>query len=214
MDPVTGYVISSGLASLFGGLFGNKGSKSQAKASVKSTQIGSAAATEAARIESEAMLKAAEMAAKAEEAKLAFTRETEATRKAEWQAVQDKNYAEYMAREGRLTPYRQTGAGALGRLNARMGGGGAATETLGGLMAPQTFERPTYPPPPSTPGAPPPGASAPPRAPSTGPRPLWDTTGQVVAFILPDGTIQRLSPQQSLARRRGETRGTLGALMR
>lgn len=73
-------------------------------------------ANRSARYQTDYANRAADLEAKAAAEALAFEKEREARRRAEFDSIQARNFEQYQLAQGRLAPYRALGRGAIGQL--------------------------------------------------------------------------------------------------
>lgn len=85
-------------------------------AAVGAAAIGSQSAGRSGRYQSETANRAADLEAQAAREALAFEKEREAARKAEFDKVQALNLDQYNQAQARMEPYRALGRGAIGQL--------------------------------------------------------------------------------------------------
>lgn len=116
-------MIGTGIAMLVAGL-------ASAGGSVYGAAKQGSAANKAAQLTTASNDRASAVAAKANADALAYAKQNEATRRQEFQQTQDRNYAQYMARDAQLSPFREAGAQSVRTLASLMppGASGAAYE--------------------------------------------------------------------------------------
>lgn len=112
-----------------------------AGASIYGANKSASSSDRATRASVDAANRAAELEAKSAQDALDFAKTQEATRKAEWEATQQRNFEQYLAQQARLAPWRRLGVGSIGQLAQpiptmttapRPSSGGSIADLIGG----------------------------------------------------------------------------------